>query len=280
MVEIKRFKDYDDFRDFNSSKILRNYFSYVHFLVMDSRYRNQGVEIFDFFNLMNDAGDSCMCVHASGAYFIYGENWDSETVAKLALEINPNRFKDFCFIGIKELIVQLLDSTNTEYEVDRDRIVYECSSIKSNGTATEVTLRTAGPFDFDEIVQMSFRGSHEQTGGEVVLTIDDYQRKVGIGITLRKIFLVENSETICSIAQAIDLNEENHTVTVGNFYTKPEFRGKGYGAILLQSISNGYLEQGWKKCGLIADRDNPASNRCFQKAGYVPIYNLLVAYIA
>jgi len=66
---------------------------------------------------------------------------------------------------------------------------------------------------------------------------------------------------------------------IGQFYTKPSYRGKGYGASLLRQLTNQLLATGHEKCGLIADTKNIPSNVVFKKVGYMPIYEQLSVFI-
>jgi predicted GNAT family acetyltransferase len=64
--------------------------------------------------------------------------------------------------------------------------------------------------------------------------------------------------------------EEYDFPVIGHFYTDPELQGKGYGSSLIHRITKGLLDAGHPFCMLVADALNPASNKAFLKAGYLP----------
>ncbi len=57
-------------------------------------------------------------------------------------------------------------------------------------------------------------------------------------------------------------------VSVGPVYTEPKHRRKGDGSNLVAHLSRRFLERGNLRCGLGADRDNPHSQKIYQRMGY------------
>lgn len=59
---------------------------------------------------------------------------------------------------------------------------------------------------------------------------------------------------------------------IGNVYTPPHFRGKGYSTACVSTLSRKLFDDGWKYCALYADCANPFSNKVYQSIGYKPVF--------
>ena len=62
-----------------------------------------------------------------------------------------------------------------------------------------------------------------------------------------------------------------HGRSIGTVYTPPIFRRKGYATAAAAALSRVILERGNEYAALFADAPNPASNRAYQKAGFVAV---------
>lgn len=62
-----------------------------------------------------------------------------------------------------------------------------------------------------------------------------------------------------------------HGRSIGPVYTPPIFRRKGYATAAAAALSRVILERGNEYAALFADASNPASNRAYQKAGFVAV---------
>ncbi|OQB22372.1 MAG: Acetyltransferase (GNAT) family protein [Firmicutes bacterium ADurb.Bin182] len=59
---------------------------------------------------------------------------------------------------------------------------------------------------------------------------------------------------------------------IGQVYTPPNLRGKGYCTACVWNLSKKLLDDGFKYCALYADCANPCSNRVYQKIGYKEVF--------
>ena len=64
-------------------------------------------------------------------------------------------------------------------------------------------------------------------------------------------------------------------VGIGQVYTPPYYRGKGYASSAVAQLSQQMLDKGFTKCALYTDLANPTSNSIYQKIGYTPICDSL-----
>jgi uncharacterized protein len=63
----------------------------------------------------------------------------------------------------------------------------------------------------------------------------------------------------------------DHGTRVGPVYTPPEFRRRGYASACVAALSSQLLAQGWRYCGLFANKTNPTANGIYQRIGYQPV---------
>lgn len=59
---------------------------------------------------------------------------------------------------------------------------------------------------------------------------------------------------------------------IGQVYTPPHLRGKGYSSACVSKLSQKLLDDGFRHCALYADCANQFSNRVYQKVGYKEIF--------
>ena len=92
-------------------------------------------------------------------------------------------------------------------------------------------------------------------------------------INKKMLYILEHEGTPVTMAQR---NREMQTVCgVGQVYTPPYFRGKGYATSCVAGVSRLILERGFTKCVLYTDLANPTSNSIYQKIGYAPVCDSL-----
>jgi len=92
-------------------------------------------------------------------------------------------------------------------------------------------------------------------------------------ISSGKLYILESNGIPVSMAK---ISREMRTICgVGDVYTPPFFRGKGYATSCVAAVSRFILERGFIKCVLYTDLANSTSNSIYQKIGYKPICDSL-----
>jgi len=87
------------------------------------------------------------------------------------------------------------------------------------------------------------------------------------------LYILEENDTAVSMAK---IGREMQTAcSIGQVYTPPYFRGRGYATSCVAQLSNTALARGFVKCALYTDLANPTSNSIYQKIGYKPICDSL-----
>lgn len=82
-----------------------------------------------------------------------------------------------------------------------------------------------------------------------------------------KVYLYEDSEQKV-VSMAIAARKLVNGICITYIFTPEEFRGKGYAAANIYYVSKEQLEQGKDFCTLFVDKNNPLTNRAYEKVGY------------
>lgn len=277
MPKTLNFDRFQDFLNHNRQEMMSNYFTYYHFIQTVKMLNAGTMDVFAAYNVQDDDGSDIICVWTTGHYFLYGNQWNDEVLAYLTKEIQFEKLKNFNFLGRTELILALLEKQKISYEILKDRIVYECTSVKNDIVLNEAyNIENADVNDFNELVQMDKDNYVEEYRGEGQKTVEQMAAGIASGIENNKLFVLKDEEGICSMMQVI--NDRQSLPMIGNLYTKEQKRNNGCAVNLLYAITEGLFANGAKKCGLVSDKTNPASNKVFLKVGYVPVYNWAIVF--
>jgi uncharacterized protein len=82
------------------------------------------------------------------------------------------------------------------------------------------------------------------------------------------LFLWEDARPVSMAAWA---GRTGRLVRVNFVYTPPELRGRGYASACVASLTQRLLDEGFVRCCLYTDLDNPTSNKIYQAIGYRPV---------
>jgi len=74
------------------------------------------------------------------------------------------------------------------------------------------------------------------------------------------------------VSIAATVRRTSNCIFIGQVYTPPNLRGKGYSTACVSYLSQKLFDDGFKYCALYADCANPYSNRVYQKIGYKKIF--------
>jgi uncharacterized protein len=73
------------------------------------------------------------------------------------------------------------------------------------------------------------------------------------------------------VSMAMKTRPIAHSITIGEVYTPPEHRRRGYAGMLVACLSQHLLDEGYQFVNLFTDLDNPTSNKIYQDLGYQPV---------
>ncbi len=105
---------------------------------------------------------------------------------------------------------------------------------------------------------------------EALMNDLDYEaalNKIKNLIVGQNVYLYENEEGQ-AVTMAATVRKLPHGMAIAYVFTPEEFRGKGYAAANMYYLSKRLLEEGYEFCTLLVDKNNPLSNRAYEKVGY------------
>jgi RimJ/RimL family protein N-acetyltransferase len=273
MPELIRFDDFRDYAKFNNDFIETNPMLYYHLEKTIERVFRRQVRLYKFFNI-TDENCFVSVLLIEDECLIYADNINEEVVTKLSEGLEFPLFKRYQFFGTKQIIDALFQLHNVNYDEQKHRIIYECTSTISDFQYSSGEMAMAHVQHLLELSQFNIAFTKEYYGD--IQPLQKAMQTIASGIEHDNLYQWSNGYTICAIAQAIH-NEYDFPV-IGHVFVNPICRNKGYAASIVHRLTRGLLDVGHEKCMLTADAHNPASNKAFKKAGYRPIGEYVVRY--
>ena len=157
-----------------------------------------------------------------------------------------------------------------KHRIHKSQRIYELSRVNPN-------IPSVGALRLAQESDMAFlpywdAGFHTDCFGSAP-PIQDHAGDSRLAISSGKLYILEDRGTPVSMAK---MSREMRTVCgVGNVYTPPYFRGRGYASSCVAAISRLILERGFAKCVLYTDLANLISNGIYQRIGYKPVCDSL-----
>ena len=105
--------------------------------------------------------------------------------------------------------------------------------------------------------------------GKTEMAIPEDDELYHYQLSKKKLYVLEDNGIPVSMAGYTRVMQT--AMGVAFVYTPPYFRGRGYATSCVAQISQLALEEGFSKCVLYTDLENPTSNSIYQKIGYVPV---------
>jgi GNAT superfamily N-acetyltransferase len=271
VIQVLSYNTPQDFLNRNREYIYADYFSHYHLIHKIEELKRRKAELYDFYNIVDDNGSFVLCMWVTGAYFIYAKSWTPEIVSKLSEKIDLRKFKRFSFCGQRQLIKEFFAKNEIEGEVFKNRRIEVCEAVNPPAMPFEGQIENGEMKDIEELIRMDYDYNQEEFRGKGSQTRNDIVASIKNAIINNTIFLWRINGVITSIARHI--NDHDDYAIIGSLYTRPEHRGNGYGYFLMHSFTNGLLSNGYSKCGLVSDADNPITKRMFERVGYKAIFD-------
>jgi RimJ/RimL family protein N-acetyltransferase len=74
------------------------------------------------------------------------------------------------------------------------------------------------------------------------------------------------------VSMAGIVRRTRHAAAIAGVYTPPQLRRRGYGGAATAAVADAIFAEGRTTACLYADVRDPASNRCYAKVGFLPVY--------
>jgi len=267
---------YSDLRDYvKDAQVLigQNPMLY-HFLTETlNRVIERKVKVHKLFKIEN-GNNVIMVLMTTEVCLVYENNLDETLISTLSEKLEFEKFIRYQFAGTKPTMDALFQLNNASYEMQKHRIIYKCTEATHDFTYASGQMQMADIGRLRELIPLSEGFANEYYGKDHPQ--GDAASRVIAGIQADTLYQWVDNDFVCSIAQS--LHDEHDFPVIGHFYTDPMKRGKGYGASIVHRLTKGLLDVGHEFVMLSTNAMTPASNRVFQKVGYVQTGEYLLAY--
>ncbi|RZK26375.1 MAG: GNAT family N-acetyltransferase [Flavobacterium sp.] len=223
-------------------------------------------KVFSAFNII-DGNYNIIGFNCHGNFHLYSSLWTKEMLSELSELVKLKLFKNWHFVGSRELILQLFAfNPEIDYKVFKDRIIYELNQspaieLEVPGYAIQSQIQ-----HLKILGQLNYDYSLEEWGIRENRDISYSIRQAQGAIQTNAMFHWEHSNKICSMLQIIDLDGD--LPIIGSLYTVPTERNHGYAKALLDSILTELFSAGYEKIGIISDATNKTTNKMFVDLGF------------
>jgi predicted GNAT family acetyltransferase len=125
-------------------------------------------------------------------------------------------------------------------------------------------LRVASATDADLVVAWVDAFHREAVPDQPPASAEATRRRLAAGV-------VHLWEDGAPVSMAMKTRPTAHGVSIGDVYTPPELRRRGYASACVAALSQQLLDAGFAYCTLFTDLSNPTSNAIYQQIGYRPV---------
>jgi predicted GNAT family acetyltransferase len=154
--------------------------------------------------------------------------------------------------------------TGSRYDLAMNERLYELRTVLLEPPATG-SMRPARVADFDLVRRWQHAFVREALGDMEPLPTDE---RIKQRIENKDLFLWVDAKPVSMAARTRPMGKG---IAVGDVYTPPDHRRKGYASALVASLSQHLLDSGFTYCTLFTDLSNPTSNAIYQRLGYRPV---------
>jgi predicted GNAT family acetyltransferase len=271
-LQFLEFKTPGELFNYNREFIYHSYYEHFYLIKIIEQLESGQHDIINGYNIVGGDGDRILCLHIDGAYLLYSHKWNRDMLELLSAQVDLKICTEgFSFSGNKELIMELFNHQSSNYEIFKDRIIYECLTVQNAPTSIEGDWELCTFRDFKKVSMMIYEYHVEEYGDKAFRDYQSVKKMIEGVIRNESCFLWKNGKSICCVGQLF--NEETGYPLIGTLYTDKAHRNKGYATALVHALTESVIDDGLERCGLVSDATNPSSNKVFQKVGYKPIYN-------
>ncbi len=125
-------------------------------------------------------------------------------------------------------------------------------------------LRVASATDTDLVVAWVDAFHREAVPDQPPSSAEATRRRLAAGV----VYLWEDG---APVSMAMKTRPTADGVSIGDVYTPPELRRRGYASACVAALSQQLLDAGFAYCTLFTDLSNPTSNAIYQQIGYRPV---------
>ncbi len=235
------------------------------------RASNGELKLYDA-SLLNISDDSWILILHGDVLLIYGKNWKVDQFSEIKEIFELNSYTNYSLTGNSELIYALIAFFKVDnHTVEKERIFYRTTKI-TNFDSKNITIELGEIPDVTELSGMLQQYYHEEYNGQNDKPLDEMVQRIFSLIQTNSIYVLKNSAgKICSFCTIINPD-------IGILFTKSEFRGNGFGKLIISFCSKLLLEEN-DEVFVMTDRAKVASNIVCKKVGFIPYFNYTITEI-
>lgn len=201
---------------------------------------------------------------------VAGSGYGEEELRLLADYYRTNVNNNYTILGVvgETSIAEAFAKMYHSGEVIRKvMITHELTGIKTL-TRSSGSFETASMDDI-ELLTDWYVAFNDEVHSRPRLSREETKKNLTVRVEAGNVFLWRDDGKLVSIAAIV--RKTPNSAIIGIVYTPPELRGKGYASSVVSKLTEHILSNGFTKCGLFTEADNPISNSIYRKIGYEPI---------
>lgn len=266
MFKVVEYPKVQNFFNENKKVIYKNRLAHYHLIQYFAALNSGEQTIYQAYNVIDDDGGNVIAVWGDSVYYLYASKWSDSIIDGLLTKIEITKYtKRFSFSGTSQLIIDLFNKSGVEYEIYKERFLYECSQVIPLTRACNGSAYLSSSDDIDTIAEMTYQYGLAEWGEREGRDLNHAQLISLQSISQRTSCHWEANDKIVTIASILDSDTE--LPIIGSLYTNPEDRGKGYAKCLVHEITSQIIT-GKKRCGIVSDASDPITNRMFREVGF------------
>jgi RimJ/RimL family protein N-acetyltransferase len=264
------YKSFIDFFSANQSYITDDYFCHFTLIKIIEKHFTTEPVIVNAYNIVDGDKGFVIGVALEEQLIVYTNKWTEDIIDVFSKELE---FDGLNFYGTKDFIAELFKYNGIDYEIFKDRIVYECVDVNNEIELAKGYFALATLDDINSVSELAYAYHLSEYKEDAFRDLENIKMGTERAIMANRFYKWQTENDITSIIQIV--SEQHQLPIIGAFYTHEQHRGKGFGTSLLFSITKHLLSEGNKKCGLVSDATNLISNKLFEQVGYKNIYSTL-----
>ena len=165
---------------------------------------------------------------------------------------------------LAEFFIRMAGKEGLDLSITTNLFAYDCPSLITLETVVDGCLHKCTNEDIDVLTDF-FEMFHNAVGIDKE-SREQYRISAEEGVRAGSLYLWEISEG--EFAASCSWHPVHEMASVGLVYTREEYRRRHYAEHLVYEVTKMIMEAGYKPM-LYTDADYSASNRCYEKLGYV-----------
>ncbi len=248
------YPDPNDFLDEIVEYVYLQHFGHFLFIKAVDRLLSKKEEIFNALTVKKDGEIEIIYMWTNHGQYIFGEHTCEESIGLFISAIDFNIAKKTGLFGSKAIIDAVLRKSNQKFNLIKHRLYYSCNNPVKPALLSDGVFCKAGTTEIDELSEMGldfykeeFRETGQKTDEEVIEGIIK-------GISTESIFYWKDENRIVSYVAIID--ERNKKIMIGSVFTKPNYRGKGFGRTMVYELIKKNQPDESVEIGFMVNADN------------------------